>query len=297
MVHRLRFAAAVVIALATSAIVALGAAEDDADHVGRAVFGSTVSVRPGESIVEARARIADEIGEPPIVRLYSPGAPPAWDELILRAGDAAIVVSFKFDPAVVLSGAADARLRAWFAAAPTDRDVYWVYFHEPEDNIEAGAFTAGQFRAAWRHIDWLAQQASSTRLFGTVVLMCWTLDDRADRTWTDYVPAGPPPDVLAWDCYNRPAETADGYASPDDLFDASVDVSEQVGSRWAIGELGSVLAGGDDGSGRAAWLRSVADYSRERDAAFVTYFHSMIDGAYALNDPASQQAWREIMAS
>lgn len=282
--------------LAVATMLAFRAIDGEAPRAqAGTVFGATITGRPGESVDEAIARVEQEIGPPPIVRLYSAEGPPAWSDIKAEVGKAAVVVSFKYDPAAVVSGAADERLTRWFRAAPDDRDVYWVYYHEPENNVESGEFTAGEFQAAWLHVDALARGVENPNLHSTLVLMCWTLDESSGRRWVDYVPTNHPPEVLAWDCYNR--EAKDGrYSPPDLMFKSSAAVSSRVRARWAIAELGSELAVGDDGRGRAGWLVDVAEYARAHHAAFVTYFHALYDGEYELSDSASQDAWRRIMA-
>ena len=283
------------VAASAVAVYAVGIGDGQPSRPSGPLFGVTVSVRSGESLEGAVARVGDEVGRPPVVRVYSSDAPPTWDEVERRAGDAAAVVSFKFAPSDVLSGAHDDQLAEWFRAAPADREIYWAYYHEPEDNIESGDFTAGGFRAAWAHIDALADGVDNPRLHSALVLMCWSLDDASGRTWTDFIPDERTPDVLAWDCYNRAVDRGE-YTAPEKLLDESVSASEQVGAQWAIAELGSEVAAGDDGEGRARWLDAVAEYARTNDAAFVTYFHALQDGEYALLDSASQNAWRRIMS-
>lgn len=284
-----------IVAASAVALYAFGGSDGKSSRPSGPLFGVTVSVRSGESLDGAVARVRDEIGRPPIVRVYSSEAPPSWDDIEHRAGDAAVVVSFKFAPSDVLDGAYDERLTQWFRAAPDDREVYWAYYHEPEDNIESGDFSAKGFRAAWAHIDALADHVENPRLHSAVVLMCWSLDDASGRTWGDYIPTDRTPDVLAWDCYNR-AVSRGKYTPPARLLERSVRASGDVGAKWAIAELGSELAAGDDGQGRARWLEAIAEYSRANDAVFVTYFHALQDGEYALLDSASQDAWRRIMA-
>ena len=140
------------------------------------LFGSNVWQAPGESRAEALQRVDATFGPVEVVRLYSDGLPPQWSEVSSQVGDRPVVVSFKAPPSQVLSGALDDQLAAWFAAAPTTHDAYWVYFHEPEDDVERGAFTAAEFVRAWVHIEALAEQAGNDRLRATVVLMCWTVD-------------------------------------------------------------------------------------------------------------------------
>ena len=72
-----------------------------------------------------------------------------------------VVVSFKAAPADVLAGKHDAYLSNWFKSIPTTRQVWWSYWHEPEDDIEDGRYTAAQYRAAWEHITALAPKRST----------------------------------------------------------------------------------------------------------------------------------------
>ena len=126
--------------------------------------------------------------------------------------------------------------------------------------------------------------------------MNWTLKRVSGRAWRDYYPGDAIIDVLAWDAYN-PAAGRGVYQSPERMFGGVRAVSERVGKPWGIAEFGSVLAAGDDGAGRAAWLRAVAAYLREHEACFATYFDTDIGVDYRLHDEASRAAWREILAS
>ena len=258
------------------------------------LFGSTVAQGRGETRQEAFARINAAYGPVSLVRLYAPGPPPSWHELNRDLGAVHAVISFKADPEEVISGALDSRLSAWFAGAPTRRDTYWVYFHEPEDDVERGQFTAAEFRAAWEHVAALAAREGNERLHATVVLMCYTLNPASGRDWHDYVPRADVLEVLAWDCYNTGSDQG-VYADPAVLLDPAVAASHDVGAGWGVAELGAKLAPGDDGSGRADWLAAVGAYAREHGAEFVTYFDADVGGDFRLRDPASSQAWRQLV--
>ncbi|UYM06551.1 hypothetical protein [Solicola gregarius] len=288
---------ALLLVLAVAVAAALSAAllvRDESDSATETQFGTTVRVRGGESDASAVERLHREVGTPPIVRLFSSTLPAPWPRLTDIAGSADIVVSFKIAPSEVLAGAADTYLREWFASAPTDRDIYWVYFHEPEDDIERGAFSAREYSRASDRIARIAATADNPRLINTVVLMCWTVGGDTQRRVASYL-AAEPPDVLAWDCYNAAARDGE-YASPDSLFKESVAASKRVGAKWAIAEFGSPLVGHDDGDRRARWLHAVAAYAEQHQAEFVTYFNSTVGGDFELTDQPSQQAWRAIMA-
>jgi hypothetical protein len=258
------------------------------------LFGVTPGRAPGESVAEAFARAKATYGELPVVRVFSSALPPPWQYLHRHAGHASVVVSFKAEPSHVLGGRLDSRLLAWFSRAPTDRDTYWIYFHEPEDNVEAGQFSSDEFRRAWEHIADLASSTGNERLEATVALMCYTANPVSEREWQDYVPSPDKVEVLAWDCYNHQWE-AGLYADPDRLLGRAQQASRQVGAAWGIAELGSRVAEGDDGAGRAEWLRAVGRYAMEGEARFVTYFDSTVGGDFRLTDPASVDAWRALV--
>jgi hypothetical protein len=102
------------------------------------LFGSSIYQNPGESFQQAYQRRVNEFGSLPIDRVYYSGAPKPWPGTAGYSGGT-VAVSFKLAPQEVNAGVYDAVLTNWFSTAPRDRDIYWTYFHEPEDNMEAGA--------------------------------------------------------------------------------------------------------------------------------------------------------------
>ncbi|MGH3735328.1 MAG: DUF7594 domain-containing protein [Micromonosporaceae bacterium] len=252
----------------------------------------------GETYQEALGREDRLLGGLDIARVYYTGAPAPWPGKLDTSGRPAIV-SFKLPPRDILAGSYDARLREWFAAAPTTRDTYWVYFHEPEDNIARGEFSAADYRAAWRHLAVLAGAAGNPRLHATLVLMGYSVEPPSGRDWRDYYAGRDVVDVLAWDIYNYVNEGAGGYRDPATLFGRAAEVTAAEGLPFAVAEVGSAIAEGDDGTGRAAWLRSTLRYLRDRQAVFVSYFDMYVDHNhgpqhYELRDLAAQTAYREI---
>lgn len=259
-------------------------------------FGSNAWQAPGEDRRAAMARVDAAYGPVQIVRLFASWLPPRWGLVRAEVGRRPLVISFRAAPDVVLSGRLDHRLRAWFANAPRDRDVYWTYFHEPEDQVEQGWFTPRQFAAAWSHVRELAAPVDNPRLHATVVLMCWTADQRSGRDWRDYVPASGV-EVLAWDCYAR-GHDARTYADPSALLDPARAASAEAGASWGVAELGARVAAGSDGSDRARWLEEVAAYARSHHARFVTYFDAPTGGGdFRLTDRPSVRAWADVVRS
>lgn len=251
----------------------------------------------GKTLPEALDEIDNAFGPVPIVRHFSPGMPFAWDSWQaeqLRGRD--LVVSFKVHPTQITSGQHDAFFRNWFASAPADQTIYWSYFHEPENNINAGEYTAAQYRAAWAHLGEIFDDACRPNMHATLILTEWTMNPGSGRDYRTY-DAGPEAvDMIAFDPYNGVWDPErDYYITPEALLDHIVDKMDRDGRPWGIAEIGSRISVGDNGSGRAAWLRDIAGYAVENDATFVTYFHAIGNGDWRLNDTRSRAAWREAV--
>ncbi|MFV2210157.1 DNRLRE domain-containing protein [Actinomadura sp. LOL_016] len=259
----------------------------------RTLCGVSLEVGRGETHLEALAEAERRYGRLEIIRQFYPGEPGAWPG---RFGDALgkrpTVVSFKMNPRAILSGEYDGKMARWFADAPDDRDVYWTYYHEPEDNIAKGEFSAADYRAAWRRLAGLADRADNPRLKSTLVLMSWSLEAESKRNWRDYYPGRDAIDVLGWDTYNL---AKDRYQTPDEMYSKVLRVSEEEGLPFGVAETGAHLVPGDDGAKRAAWLRSMTRYLEEKDALWVAYFDlDWPTGDFRLLDAPSIDAWNDF---
>ncbi|MEV0425622.1 DNRLRE domain-containing protein [Micromonospora sp. NPDC050495] len=262
-------------------------------YVTTTLCGTSYARENGESWPEGLAREEALFGPLGAVRFFHGGPPPAWPGP-LDVGSRALVVSFKGNARDYLAGRYDDQMRQWFAGAPRDRDVYWVYYHEPEDNIRDGEFTAADYRAAWRRLSALADEAGNPRLFATQVLMQWTVVPASGRDWRDYYPGDGVLDVLAWDIYNYDAAKG-RYLAPATLVDPAVAVNTTVGLPIAVAELGSHIATGDDGTARAVWVRAINQYLGQRGSRWNLWFDlSWPTGDYRLRDPAGVSAWRDF---
>lgn len=268
---------------------------DVAPPAGTAFGANTWTV--GKNLPEALDEIDTAFGPVPIVRHFSPGMPFSWDSYqadLLRGRD--LVVSFKVHPTAITSGQHDAFFRDWFASAPADQTIYWSYFHEPENNINGGEFTVAQYRAAWAHLDEIYDDACRPNMHSTLILTEWTMNPGSGRDYRTY-DAGPGAvDMIAFDPYNGVWDPErDYYITPEALLDHIVEKMDRDGRPWGIAEIGSRISVGDNGAGRANWLRDIADYAVEHDATFVTYFHAIGNGDWRLNDASSRAAWRGVV--
>lgn len=262
------------------------------------LYGSSLSTH-GQTLAEAISGIDETFGRVEVIRHFRPGLPLDWDSRNAQLmSDRTLVTSFKVPPTEITSGKHDAFFANWFATAPSDQTIYWSYFHEPENNINAGEFTAAEYRAAWAHLARLEQKACKPNLHATLILTEWTMQPASKRDYRTY-DAGPEyVKVLAFDPYNGATSLArDFYEPAEDLLGPIVSKMEDDGRPWAIAELGSRQVASDkDGSGRAEWLVSVADYAEKNDALFVTYYHSVARGGdFRLLDSAANSAWRELV--
>jgi hypothetical protein len=262
-------------------------------------FGVSLSTSPvvdlGDDLRVEQRRFGTRV---PVLRTWDNGVP---DTATVRNrgewfGRRWLVTSLKLAPQDVLSGAYDARLRAYFRALPRRAPIFWSYFHEPEDDIAGGSFTAAQYRDAFRHVAGIAAAQCRRNLYPTLILMGWTADPGSHRSWRDYYPGRRYVSVLGWDPYNGAEGYAASYRTPRDIAGAVIRVSHHAGKPFGIAETGSVRIAGDaDGAGRAAWLRGLARYLRRKNAAFVTYFQSTNKGDFELRDRAGVRAWRSAM--
>jgi len=265
------------------------------DNPSGTLFGTVVAKRGTETFPQAQQRADSTYGGLDISRVFYGGAPQPWPGFA-GYSERPVVVSFRYAPSEVLLGTYDEALLSWFANAPTDREVYWSYSHEPEDNIQSGEFTAVDYRAAWTHISGLAAAVGNPRLHPTLILMCWSLGPASGRDWRDYY-AGPAAiEIVAFDCYNY-GDRKGKYVDPAVLFDRIVTFGQSTGIPWAIAEVGSKKIESDTtGDGRAAWLRQVGQFLAGK-AIFVNYFDVKLRGDYRLLDEPSQAAWREVVTT
>jgi hypothetical protein len=253
----------------------------------------------GSSVLSAPDLHKDtgQFGRMPIVRVYYPGLPSsnAWSSGLAAANHSAVIVSFKALPKTILSGADDAALRHFFNTAPTSHPIYWTYYHEPEDNIAAGQFTAAGFKAAWAHIVKLAGAAHNPALHSTLILMSWDLVKASHRNWRNYLPGGGIISVLGWDAY--PVGSATNVhpqlTPPGGFMGPAIAASKSVNLPYGFPEFGLSTP-----RGRPGWLKTVGNYIMHSGALFASYFDGNTQyPTLRLTDSASIKVWRGFVAA
>lgn len=267
-------------------------------EAGTTAYGALVAPRGGltyqQQLASSEQRYGGRLG---VVRYFDSNYPDSWTYYTSLMGDRDVNISFRISPTTVNSGSADSRLRSWFASAPTDRTIYWTYMHEPEDDIQRGAFTAAAFRTAWARIAAIAREANKPNLHATLVLMCWTVEPASGRNWLNYYSPGDV-DVIGWDCYNGGWRRG-VYADPvTNIFPRPIAASRSVGLPWAIAELGSIRVPSDTtGEGRAAWITRAVQHLHSEGAEYVAWFDTTTSTSdYRLLDEPSRQAWFDAVS-
>ncbi len=263
----------------------------------KTLFGASVSTST-LSITESMRQIDVAFGRVPVVRLFDPKLPMSWDSTRAKVtDDRSLVISFRPTPQEVLSGKYDSYFRNWFATAPSDQVIYWSYIHEPEPLIKSGAFTATQYKAAWKRLAGIADQACKPNMHATLILTGWTAEKASGRDYRTYDAGKDTIKVIAWDPYNGATDKDRDYYEPISSFLApAAEVMKADGRPWGIAETGSRLVPGDSGQERAKWLNSLGNYSINNGASFVTYFQSTRDGDWRLDDSYSRAVWSAFVA-
>lgn len=233
-----------------------------------------------------------KFGRMPIVRVYFPGLPSAraWSRGLAGANKSAVIVSFKAAPKAILAGRDDRQLRAFFRAAPRGHAIYYSYFHEPEDNIKKGQFTATAYKRAWHHIARLAAAAHNRFLRATLILMEWDLNKYSHRHWRTYLPGGHVIKVLGWDAYPDGSATNvhPKPTAPRKFMGPAIRASHSVGLPFGFAEFGLSTR-----KGRPGWMGRVGSYLMHSGALFGCVFNGNRQyPTLRLTDKRSVSVWR-----
>jgi len=253
------------------------------------LLGSSVS-----SQSDLTAKTA-QFGRLPVVRVYLPGLPPrnAWSGGLPGANGSMIVVSFKALPKNIISGKDDGALANFFDTAPRGRPIYYVYFHEPEDNIAHGSFTLAAYLKAWADVVRLADDANNPGLHSTLVLMGFDVLPHSGRNWRSYVAPGNIISTISWDAYPPNGE---GTPAPATFMGADVTAAKDAGLPFGFSEFATTTV-----SGRPAWLTAVGAYIAGSGAIYGTLYDAAENGGlggsgtFVISDAASEHAWKSAV--
>ena len=193
--------------------------------------------------------------------------------------------SFNVPPAAVVAGNWDARIGTFVASTP--RNTILSLWHEPEQEIERGLYTAAQFRAMMvrfkRLVD--AQNArDGGRRLVSVVLMVSTFTGFKGRDPNTYWPGSAGADLIAVDAYGSPSGTntdrypagyTDGrrWRTAATLLTPVHTFAVNKNTRWGVSEFGYLI----DVNNPAHKAHTITDgvaYARSHGAVMFEYYDS-----------------------
>lgn len=263
------------------------------------MWGASFGSMQGETQANAFERVKNTFDNFRIARIYN-SANPVWPTYVPK--ETVAQISFKISPANVLNGSRDAALTNFFSQLSETGTIYWTYFHEPEDDISRGAFTAEEFRNAFDYIIDLQKNLNKPNLVPTLCLMAYSVNPASKRNWKDYLPEKV--ELVSWDGYY-----ADSYGEDvSKVFGPVREVMKTVDLPWAVAETGvnkrknkGQVNEDMDIETRKRLLTALAkDLSTVKPLpVFVEYFDSAPpqDEAYSSwrisDDPAMIAAWEE----
>jgi hypothetical protein len=261
----------------------------------------------------------DYIGLPQIFRSYDSGFHfRTWQDTTAyrRHGNSPEDYSFKIPPAQLAAGAYDDRLREFLASTP--RYFIFTNYHEPEQEIASGRFTAADFRAAIVRLAQLvhAQNAldDGTRKVA-VTLMSDTVNGFKGRNPLDYWPGKDPAtgknyaDVLSFDTYAWPHATntpgvpagyTDGqrWMTSAQLLDPGIALAQSLETPWMISEFGFLEDVNDPGH-KARAIADFVQYAFAHGAIGLEYWDGVGSrGDWRLDHSAQATAmWSALVGS
>lgn len=170
----------------------------------------------------------------------------------------------------------------WYAfcrSIPLDQEAVGIPFHEMEDNIEAGEFTAAEYRTFAKAIAGIiktvqaeraAKSPTAKRLWSGDINMAYSLTAGSKRSMADY--EVPELDIKGFDCYS--------------LANAKLVVAyvDKQNKPWMIGETAPKASLSKPDAGYRDDLKALVDcyQTAKVPPKFVAYFNSNVGGDYTL---------------
>ncbi|MGC4231920.1 MAG: hypothetical protein QM594_02830 [Niabella sp.] len=181
-------------------------------------------------------------------------------------------------------------IRDFVLSIPANRTVYLIFWHEPEDNIEDGQFTAAQYRSGLVNFirAVISVQNQRPNVHPAFCLMAYTFKPQSGRNPEDYRPTG-----LTWDERTKTVAGIDGYFNDPTQSAASVfnPIFTKMGlnsgsgtSNWGFSRFG-IFETAAHGS-RASWVTNLGSWAKNHGKMeLVSWYNS------ALGPNAGPQGW------
>lgn len=244
-------------------------------------FGATPEGTNGEDRASAYTRIDTAYGGLDVVRYWrsSDASPYTWPLDPTLGGDKPVVISTSgVMPADVLAGTYDAGYQAMFANMPTDRPIWWCYYHEPEDQINSGTFTVTQWQQATNYVGAIARQYAPANAKHVLIMMgdtFFTSGGWTGQDWHWYLDGIDSSiyDVLGGDVYPFDTDTDPHSTSGTSQLHTLVTTAATLGKTWGMPEFG-VSPNWDD-TQRASYLTGAIDViDTDGNCEFACYYES-----------------------
>lgn len=185
-----------------------------------------------------------------------------------------------------------AMLVSLFRSVPSSVPFFYCVWHEPEQEIDAGAFTTAQLAAAWAVARQAHQQVGSpANIKLTPILMGWDWSSTSGRNPEDYLPDPANFDVLGVDTYALGTIGVGTAAQIPTMFDSQIATATGHGKPWLVAETG--VGQKVTGAARNAALTSLAQTIKNKGALTGCYFWGGSDtNQWALStSDGSAAAW------
>jgi hypothetical protein len=259
------------------------------------------------------------VGKATIYRTYDAGFQyTTFQQTLAYQQHGMVTEDYSFQiPPTQLSGTTtwDARVKTFVASLP--KNSFVTNWHEPENDIEAGTFTAAQWRAALVKLAQLVRQVNAAdggHRKVSVILMYDTVYGYKGRDPMNYWPGKDPngrnwADVISFDTYALPHNTmtaccprgfTDGvkWQQPKYLLDPSIAFARKIGSPWMISEFG-YLEDVNNPTRKAKAITDFVAYARANGALSIEYWDNYGSRAdWQLRySAAATKAWRDALAA
>lgn len=253
--------------------------------LGSTFYGINTNADTGRTVAQRQGLFGGRIG---VVRRYYSGALPAqFEQTTAVCPEKLLSISFKpgdgFSAADIASGAFNTRFRQWLESIPAGWRVWVTYWHEVNDDINAGNITGAQFTGAYAQLYPVLQEAQlqpgvTVRLCANFMAFQITLNPNS-ATWQDsWVPPPGTMDLLTIDLYGNPGQNtrqitgpAYGTSYPDPATRSAIidDLIRRTGwsQHWGILEVNAPGRDWDaDESDRIAWHHGILAHWQQSQA-------------------------------
>jgi beta-mannanase len=216
---------------------------------------------------------------------------PTATDLGGNLGSRILVASYKLWPQDILAGMYDADITATAKAAPTGQVTMLGLWHEFEDDIEKGHFTAQQMNDAQQRWASLIHAVGNPQVLVALILMGFTYNGGKSRDWRTFYPGDASVDVMCTDEYawapNNPKDLTT-------IFAKGRAAADSVGKPFSVTETGVDPATFGNGQARYDALKLVAQRARAvSNGPVAMYFGADPGDRWDLvTDPNALAAWK-----